>query len=216
MRLVSEIGQEHSVYLVGTGKKSLNRDYSFCHPISLDNNGSNLILAFRACQIFLTSFFKSPKFTIRNLNEFLSKPIKRRDIIEFNLKNLILSLSPDIVHIQWATHLLLFESSLNRNTNLPYKIIVSLRGRLINVSPNIDPIVAEIYQNLFPKVHRFHAVSQNIKREATRWGANEENINVVYSGIDLNEIIKYQKKLFLNSSSLLKILSVGRLNWKKG
>ncbi|MCB9276520.1 MAG: glycosyltransferase [Lewinellaceae bacterium] len=54
--------------------------------------------------------------------------------------------------------------------------------------------MARLYQECFPKVDGFHAVSNAISEEAQKWGAAKNKIKVIYSGIDLNKIRTYQKK----------------------
>lgn len=118
---------------------------------------------------------------------------------------------PERIHFQWAAFVhdkdLLFDL-------YPGKILVSMRGAHINYTPITTPSIKESYKRLFPRVHRFHAVSEAIRQEAKQYGANGDITDVIYSFVKdevLNKEIKQK-----SSSDTLKIISVGRFFWKKG
>lgn len=117
---------------------------------------------------------------------------------------------PDKVHIQWAADLykkeLLFDL-------FPEKIILSLRGAHINYTPIIKPEFGELYKKVFPKVHKFHGVSNAIASEAEKYGAKRDKIQTIYSFVS----IKVSKNKISNQleDDTLKIISVGRFHWKK-
>jgi colanic acid/amylovoran biosynthesis glycosyltransferase len=118
---------------------------------------------------------------------------------------------PDKVHIQWAADLykkeLLFD--LFRN-----KIILSLRGSHINYTPIIKPKFGEFYKKVFPKVHKFHAVSNAIAMEAQKYEAAADKISTIYSSVDdnlLNKIIQPK-----NPNAPFNFIVVGRFHWVKG
>lgn len=119
--------------------------------------------------------------------------------------------NPDRIHLQWAAFIhnrdLLFEL-------FPGKVLVSMRGAHINYTPITTPPIRESYLRLFPKVHRFHAVSRAIAAEAVQYGAAPEKTDVVYSFVD-DALLQYkiQPK---TASEQLRIISVGRFFWKKG
>lgn len=118
---------------------------------------------------------------------------------------------PDRIHIQWAAFVhnrdLLFDL-------YPGKILVSLRGAHINYTPITTPEIKESYLRLFPKVHRFHAVSKAIAKEAEQYGATSNRIDVVYSFVT-DELL--QKEIQPKTEhAVLHVISVGRFFWKKG
>jgi len=118
---------------------------------------------------------------------------------------------PDIFHIQWAKGL----SEWVWVKEFGIKIVLSLRGAHINYSPIANLKLAQMYREHFPKVDVFHAVSQAIAKEATKYNAPEEKIEVVYSGLDLN-IFNYKNSNLISQSPVFSIISVGRPHWKKG
>lgn len=118
---------------------------------------------------------------------------------------------PDRIHIQWAAFIhnrdLLFDL-------YPDKILVSLRGAHINYTPITTPEIKESYLRLFPKVHRFHAVSKVIAKEAEKYGAAANKVDVVYSFVS-DELLQKPVQLKTKQAEL-SIISVGRFFWKKG
>lgn len=123
----------------------------------------------------------------------------------------IIKSKPDRIHLQWAAFIhnrdLLFDL-------YPSKILVSMRGAHINYTPLTTPAIRDSYLRLFPRVHRFHAVSTAIAEEGVLYNANINNTDVVYSFVDDTLLQKpiAQKP----SSEVLHIISVGRFFWKKG
>lgn len=116
---------------------------------------------------------------------------------------------PDVFHVQWAKAAAdwFFLKEL-----FSVKLAMSLRGAQINYSPVLDPRLANIYREYFPRYDKFHAVSNAIAKEASLYGADEDKIKVIYSGIDIPST---QKKQY-EKGTVLKILSVGRMHWIKG
>lgn len=116
---------------------------------------------------------------------------------------------PNVFHVQWAKDLAYW--SWVQEFNM--KLVLSLRGAHINYSPIADPNLAESYRQIFPQVDRFHAVSKAIGAEAQKYGAPASKIDVVYSGLNLNDFPIAKKT---NESKVLNIISIGRSHWKKG
>lgn len=123
----------------------------------------------------------------------------------------IINEDPGIFHVQWAKTVQVYPELFEHLTG---KIAVSLRGAHINYSPLNDPSLAEAYKRYFPGVSAFHAVSQAIKLEAAKYGADPEKTTVIYTSVRdelLNTHPKESKK-----DEKIRIISVGRFHWKKG
>ena len=150
-------------------------------------------------------FFKSYK-ALKNKKKKLKGIIKEAGIVFPILNNI-----PDIFHIQWAKtveqHPELFEL-------LDSKFIVSLRGAHINYSPILDLKLADAYRKYFPHIDGFHAVSEDIGREATKYGAEKNKIKVIHSSIK-DELFLMESEVY-KSGNTLDIISIGRFHWKKG
>lgn len=215
LHLSDELKKEHQVFLVGFSKNIWNYTKYGKRWISLGHNQRGVPFILRTIILLGKALGERPSSTLRALKQILKGSLNRRSLSEFNLRNALQIIQPDIIHIQWASHLTLFRSLLDQPTGKRPKIIVSLRGRLVNVSPNTDPAIAQLYREYFPKVDGFHAVSRAIAREAMRWGAAPEKIKVVYSGLDLQKISAFQKQDW-RLGQPVRMLSVGRFHWKKG
>jgi glycosyltransferase involved in cell wall biosynthesis len=116
---------------------------------------------------------------------------------------------PDVFHLQWAKSL----KDWMWVQEFGMKLIVSLRGTHVTISPLTNPDLGNFYKRQFPKVDGFHAVSKSIEKTAVTFGANPARTNVIYSGLDLDKFIFNDKKI---RGKRLKIISVGRSHWVKG
>jgi glycosyltransferase involved in cell wall biosynthesis len=116
---------------------------------------------------------------------------------------------PDVFHLQWAKSL----EDWIWLQEFGVKIILSLRGTHITISPIANKTLASKYKQLFPKVDGFHAVSNSIIKEALQYGANSAKTKVIYSGLNP---VKMPFEINMNENKPLQILSIGRSNWVKG
>lgn len=115
---------------------------------------------------------------------------------------------PDVFHMQWAKGL----DDWMWVQEFGMKLVLSLRGAHINYSPIADLELATMYRKNFPKVDSFHAVSQAIAQEATKYGAYLKAIRVIKSGIAIKQPFKLRS---FDSGTPFKIISVGRDHWIK-
>ncbi len=123
----------------------------------------------------------------------------------------ILNARPDVFHVQWAKTVQVYPELFEL---LEGKIAVSLRGAHINYSPLNDPGLAETYRKVFPNVDAFHAVSEDIAREAQKYGAAKEKITVIHSSV--RDSLLKENNNGVTAKEKLEIISVGRFHWKKG
>jgi len=119
----------------------------------------------------------------------------------------VLWYQPEVFHLQWARSI----EDWIWVQDFGIKFVVSLRGVHINYTPITHPEVGLMYQKLFPKVDAFHAVSKAIAKEAIKYGAAENKIQVVYSGLDKVKISEEEVE-----NKVFTVLSVGRTHWVKG
>lgn len=166
-------------------------------------------------------FFQMLKFLLKNKQyifkfyRYYNSLLKNESggLINWLIKVLpVVNNLPDIFHIQWAKSLPFW---FFLKDIFGIKIIVSLRGAHINYSPLNDPYLKSNYIKLFPKVDKFHAVSNNIASIAEKYGARKQDIQTIYSGINFKDInfIKTKKPI---SNQIFSFISVGRSHWKKG
>lgn len=123
----------------------------------------------------------------------------------------IIKSKPDRIHLQWAAFVhnrgLLFDL-------YPGKILVSMRGAHINYTPLTTPAIRDSYLQLFPHVHRFHAVSKAIAVESLQYKVDTVKTDVIYSFV-ANDLLN-KEIAAKDVGEKLHIISVGRFFWKKG
>lgn len=122
----------------------------------------------------------------------------------------ILFYRPDIFHLQWAKEI----EQWMWLRSLGIKLVVSLRGTHVSISPLSHPQLAKTYRKIFPLVDGFHAVSNSLAQTVRGYGARDSKIKVVYSGLDLDEMHFRPPNRKVNDG--LKIISIGRSHWLKG
>lgn len=140
-----------------------------------------------------------------------SKGYKQR-LLDIIVYTKVYAYNPDVIHFQWATHLVDFRKLLLAGE---FKCVVSLRGMHINVSPILDAKLASSYRKMFPLVAGFHAVSNHIATEAEKYNVDFSRTAIIYSMLP-DRIFNHFKKSTNPIRKPLSILSIGRFHWQKG
>jgi len=136
---------------------------------------------------------------------------RKSELKQLNLSAALEHIQPDIVHVQWVSHISLFEEHLNKKQ---FKFILSQRGYQTNVRPFVNAENNSYLQEMLPKFDGFHSVSKAISIEGDRIYSSPNKVDqVVYTGLDLSKF-NYQTRVVKNG--ILQIISVGRPHWKKG
>jgi colanic acid/amylovoran biosynthesis glycosyltransferase len=150
-------------------------------------------------------------------SKLLLKTLKRLisgDKSQLKCQNLIAALQyiqPDVVHVQWVSHISLFEDLLKSQT---YKFVLSQRGFQTNVRPFVDKANFEYLQIWLPQFSGFHSVSQAISKVGNKIYKSPNKIDhVVYTGLELS---KFEFHSPVVKNKVLEIISVGRAHWIKG
>lgn len=116
---------------------------------------------------------------------------------------------PDVFHVQWAKSV---SDWIFLKEKFGVKLVLSLRGTHINISPLANAALAASYRNSFKQYDAFHGVSNAIVKEAVKYGIDENKARVIYSGLPYRPLPVESRTL----SDTLRILAVGRFHWKKG
>ncbi|MNF54107.1 Glycogen synthase [compost metagenome] len=116
---------------------------------------------------------------------------------------------PDIFHLQWAKGV----GDWIWVQEFGIKLVLSLRGTHITISPIGDICWKALYTEVFRKLDGFHSVSHATARIAQGFGADSAKIKTIYSGLDL-DALPFVLKEKINTP--LKIVSIGRSHWVKG
>jgi glycosyltransferase involved in cell wall biosynthesis len=185
------------------------RPGNFSRIISRYSNSNFLRLALDFC----INLLLNPRLLSDSLSLLTRSGNRKVDILRLFQVAKIVKFNPDIIHIQWALHLQEVTRLLLHPTR--FKIVVSLRGKQINVTPVINKEVATFYEHWFTKVAAVHAVSQAIAAKTLQYGVVPERIHVIYSGVP-EIFLQAFRKDDVFARAPLKILSVGRFHWVKG
>ncbi len=193
----------HDVYIFGFNEVLKNPVHGVNY-IALGDSQNNW-------SFFLTSLkwgLKSKRI-IHYLNLLIKgnkSTLKRR-----NLDAAINFLEPDIIHVQWVSHISLFEKHLAENK---FKFVLSQRGYQTNVRPFVNAENFAYLQKWLPKFSGFHSVSKAISDVGNQLYSSTSKIDqVVYTGLDLE---KYDFQSDVIKNNTLQIMSVGRPHWIKG
>jgi len=170
-------------------------------------------------KLFLFTLKESLKLLLRNpknfskiLKKIYSKKNEFRSFVrDAGLILPIINNTPDIFHMQWAKVIQRYPELFEL---LDCKFALSLRGAHINYSPLNDAKLANAYKKYFPLINGFHAVSENISKEAEKYGAERKKIKVIHSSVK-SDLLKKESISYANED-ILKIISIGRFHWKKG
>lgn len=208
-RLIVEISEYHEVQLFGVLKKRGSYDGDVRLIITPGEKLHSLLLTAYRTAILLV---KRPNELFKLLQEIKRYKDWYSSWIWFSKLLPIVLYKPDIFHIQWARDLQSYWF-LQEKLNIP--IVISLRGAHINYTPIVQPEIAKVYRELFPKVKGFHAVSKAIAAEAENYGAKPSKIKVIHSPLNKYLFKKYSPKP-INREKPINLVSVGRLHWKKG
>jgi colanic acid/amylovoran biosynthesis glycosyltransferase len=137
---------------------------------------------------------------------------KRLESIYYGL--ILIKLRVNVFHIQWVSSLKQF--SFLRALNI--KIVVSLRGRLINSLPLSDRKFNNELVHFLPTVDAVHGVSHDIIHRANNIVSIEHVPHkVIYTGLNLIDFKPNNNYLdWRERDGKFRLLIVGRMNWKKG
>jgi len=203
-RLINGLsGEGYNVLLFGYLKKSISYNTSKISVITYSDNRVQKLYHLIKYSLLLSFFKKEEK---KRLDVMIAAKSKNKTLSKIKYYP-VLWHQPEVFHLQWARSI----EDWIWVQDFGIKFVVSLRGAHINYTPITYPEIALLYQKTFPKVDGFHAVSKAIGREAEKYGATSDKIQVVYSG--LTKITIPEKR---NEDKTFTIISVGRTHWKKG
>jgi colanic acid/amylovoran biosynthesis glycosyltransferase len=194
------------VYLFGIKQNPVRYESKHVCVYTTPSGKLGLILSV-ACR-FIALLFTHPD-RIKIINQIVKTRYSNSIIRAWGKYLPIMLHLPDIFHLQWAKGAedWLFLKQLG------VKMIVSFRGSQINIEPKINPTLSEIYQRSFPQYDGYHCVSEAIKKEGVNYGALEEKVMVIYPAVEEKLLTSQLRQ---TSSTVLRILSVGREHWVKG
>ncbi|WP_243633485.1 glycosyltransferase family 4 protein [Oceanihabitans sediminis] len=200
------MGVRHAVYILGFNEE-LNHKIKGVQYVALGSNQSKVRFVKTTLGYALQSgSVQKIALTIKNLFQGNKKQLQ-----EQNLRFVLNSIQPDIIHLQWPSVISWFEETL-REQNTP--VVLSQRGFHNNVRPFVEPENFTYLKHWYPKIAGFHSVSKDLINNGDKIWASPSKLNrVVYTGLPLSD---FSFSSPYNLAQPLKLLSVGRTHWKKG
>lgn len=161
----------------------------------------------------LTDLRRAPSGAVgRHLSEALA-PLPRR-LLALASDAPLLALAPDVVHFEFGS---LAPARMDLRERLDAAATVSFRGYDINYSGIETP---GFYDPVWERADGIHVLGEDIWRRAVRRGAPANlNHTVITPALDASGIEAQPARpgpLGGTSNRPLRVLSVGRLHWKKG
>jgi len=200
----------HEVFLYGSthGVK-----YKSSHKLLIIRNNleNKFILFFKTCFQIVKVIFNHHEIAFSLLSQIRENGKGFRNYFDRCSRVLPpFSDNLDIFHIQWPKALITYTEYIE---HLKIPIVLSLRGTQINASPLANKLLAKSYRKYFPKVTKFHAVSNAIVKEAEKYGVDSEKVSIINPSVD-EKLLEYPKHE--RNDEVFKIISVGRCHWIKG
>lgn len=121
----------------------------------------------------------------------------------------VLYLQPDVFHVQWAKSI----KDWMWVQDFGMKLVVSLRGTHITISPKTSSYWDDTYLKLFPRIDGFHSVSESLAKTVLKYGVKKEIVTVIKSGVNTKALCYTEKT---GISTPLQIVSIGRSHFAKG
>jgi colanic acid/amylovoran biosynthesis glycosyltransferase len=121
--------------------------------------------------------------------------------------------TPDIIHFEFSglgfQYLHLFDK-LEGVT-----LVSSFRGAAENITPLINSKRRLEFPNYLEKIDICHCVSKKMAFTLSKYGFDKSKEFINYPSIDIDKF-KFIKEYDFNPKNTIKIISIGRLHWKKG
>lgn len=172
------------------------------------------LVPFRWALILLKSLIKRPLETIRYLFRSIFSLGVKRALKNFYLDSPLILINPSIIHFEFGA---LAPRKIYLKDILGVKIITSFRGYDINFVGLDNP---GFYKRVWEKSDAFHFLGKDLLKRALRRGFSKEKpYYLIPPAID-SDFFKAKEKVSAKAlggkEEPLRILSVGRLEWKKG
>lgn len=207
--LIRGLADYHQILLFGTIKKKIDYKNPNIHIIETPTvQYKNIVLTgFRSIRLL----FKSPRLLNIAFNEAKKYSSNYEKWMRFSRFVPVLIHQPDIFNVQWAKKI---SRWMFLQEAYGCKLVLSLRGTHMTISPISIPGLAKSYTDNFPKIDGFHAVSESLKLKAIKYSASEKKIKTIHTILPNSLTPLYSKpKSFGNT---IKLVSVGRHHWVKG
>lgn len=187
-------------------------NFNLCPVVEANkvNSGNPVLQALKLISVLTSLFFKVPSVFLKFYSLEKSDGSSFREILEKLYINAhILSYKLDWLHFGFATMAVKRE---NVAKAVGAKMAVSFRGYDISIYPAKNK---GCYKKLWEKIDKVHPISDDLYQEALKLGLSKEVPMHKINPAILSEKFLNNKQ-FVNFNKPVQLLTVGRLNWKKG
>ena len=168
------------------------------------------IVMFLWLPLFLKTWLIAPTTTWKYL-KFGWLLGKFNIIRQFYLDAHLIAVNPDIIHIEFGA---LAPNRIHIRDLLDCKIVVSFRGYDINYAGLEQP---EFYAEVWKKADGIHLLGEDLWNRAKRRGCPPDKFHaLIPPAIDTTYFVPSPSSQPRQDNQVLRIVSVGRLEWKKG
>lgn len=118
----------------------------------------------------------------------------------------------DLIYIPWNFHAITFLPLFS----IGMPVVLSCRGSQMNIAPN-NPRRAHLLPPLratFEQAAAVHCVSEDILREAQRWGLDPARARVIHPAVDPDFF--HPVDHLVSADAVFRIITIGSLIWVKG
>ncbi len=202
--LVKGLREDNKVFIFGFNEK-LSKPIKNISYIPLGSNDSKLRFIIVSLLYSLRGgyLFKCLQYLIKG---------DRIRIQKLNLDHQLRVIKPDIIHLQWLSNIVWFESYLKDSS---MRFILSFRGYHINVRPYVQLENRKYLENWLPYFNGIHGVSMAIlgNLEKLKINLTDTVTKSIYSGHELSRLSETKTSWKLGSP--ISLLLVGRNHWIK-
>ena len=178
-----------------------------------DQGAFNLIRSFFSCNNIISKLF----FIFSNLIQLLKAIYKVKSKANLSAKK-VFKLVPflkedyDLVHFGFSGLAIFYDDILDL---IEAKKIMSCRGAAEQLKPLYDKKRREELRDVVEKMDLVHCVSGKMQKEMSKYGLLKHKSFINYPSIDTDYFIRKTPRKPIQGN-LIKVLSIGRLHWKKG
>jgi len=160
-------------------------------------------------RLLTRTFFSKYFWIITMRNNFSFK----KSYKEFLHRKTLKLFNPDIIHFEFSGIGFQYLPFLDEIRDV--RKVASFRGAAEKIKPLVDKKRYSDFPKFLKAIDAYHCVSGNMVEELVKFDLDRDKAMINYPSID-SENFDFLKNYVFNPEEEVKIISVGRLHWKKG
>lgn len=142
-------------------------------------------------------------------------PASMRSPVDAMVQAPVAAMDTDWVHFEFSGIAITYARAVESLRSRGVRIGLSCRGAAEQIEPLVDPRRAALLREAFERADLIHCVSDDMRRTVEGFGAPPERILVNRPAVPVADFAPLRRST-PRESGPLRVLSVGRLHWKKG